>query len=392
MIDNMEKEIDYEEKEKEKLIEILQNLEEILSKKDNRSIIVANGKYIQKKQILGIKINIKYNKNFVFYYLNIILYLSYAFNLLSILVLKKIMNNLWIVLENCFSNIFTPKIEFPDLLFNFYKIYLDDSKIPYLDFNLMMIMNFLGDTIYNICGFGKSALIYFIINILSFICLYNFSFNEFNEAGKYNFGKFIYLLFIYFLFFIGLGSFSLLPQKIAIEFNEKYDEYIKEKTMINNNENNEEFIPMSNYNEQNQNLISLNKLELSSESDEISIKSEDRNNVISNNERKKRTGIFYFISTYTLLVYYLFWMFDVNYVLTQILEINKLNYTYFNNITKEIGFYNESEFYNETIYEANKKIFFYMKGYSYAFSFSFSMIFYFFLLCIFTKKNINEKK
>ena len=142
-----------------------------------------------------------------------------------IFTMKTIISTYEEIIFNCVKKVLTPKVKNPDELFNFYRIYLEKSKKLYLDFDLMMIMNWLGDKILESFGFISSSFIFIVINSINYILLSNFNFVDYNRSNKYSFIKFLQLAFIYIMLFIGLGSFSLLSQRISIELNKKYYDY-----------------------------------------------------------------------------------------------------------------------------------------------------------------------
>ena len=168
----------------------------------------------------------------------ILIFLFNFFYLLSIFAVKPILTSLEIIMMNCVKEIFTYKVEEPDSLFNFYDIFFDKVNTLNLDFDIMMIMNWLGDKILDSCGFVPSIIIFIIINIGYFFAMFNFDFMKYNENNKYSAGKFVQLLILYLTIFIGVGSSSLLSQQIFIEFFKKYKNIVKEKEKNELNKNN----------------------------------------------------------------------------------------------------------------------------------------------------------
>ena len=132
------------------------------------------------------------------------------FYLAPIFAMKSIKSCLEIVILNYIKELFTDKIEEPDSLFNFYEIIFQNSKILTINFDLIMIMNFLGNRMLYSWGFTITSFIFIFINCAFFILLYNFNFIEYNENNKYSIWKFLYLIGLYILIFIGLGGSSLL--------------------------------------------------------------------------------------------------------------------------------------------------------------------------------------
>ena len=103
---------------------------------------------------------------------------------------------------NCFKNVLAYKIEKPDSLFNFYEIFFDNVQILTFNFDLMMIMNWLGDSILHSCGYIITGVIFISINFLQFILIFQFDFLEYNQNNKYTIWKFLHLLSIYILIYI----------------------------------------------------------------------------------------------------------------------------------------------------------------------------------------------
>ena len=225
----------YDREEKEKLVAILKSLENNLNKKKDESIIEVYGKFAKNSNDF-LKKEIKRECNYFFFklYFPFLLLVFYWYNVCSIFISKNILDNLWIVIENSLVNIFKPKIEEPDSLFNYYSIFFQDLAIPSFNFDLMMIMNFFGDICLQSCGFRKTSISFFFINVISFIFIYIFNFTKYNEVGKYNLGQIICLILVYSLLYIGVGSSSLLSQKVVVEFNQRFNESNEEKSKDNN--------------------------------------------------------------------------------------------------------------------------------------------------------------
>lgn len=93
-------------------------------------------------------------------------------------------------------------------------------------------------------GFILTSGIFFVVNIVSLILIYNFNFESYNDYYKYDFGEIIYLLACCGCLFIGLGASSSLSQKILIEYFLKYKNYkiknIDEKELEDMKNKNEE--------------------------------------------------------------------------------------------------------------------------------------------------------
>ena len=111
--------------------------------------------------------------------------------------------------------------------YNFYNLLLKNSKNDTFDFNLMMLMAFLGDICFKSLGFIASTSIFGVINIISFFLITNFSFYDYNpENNAYSIFKIIYLFICWLLLFIGVGSSALFSQHIIIESYDKYNKHL----------------------------------------------------------------------------------------------------------------------------------------------------------------------
>ena len=153
--------------------------------------------------------------------------------LTAIFAMKPILNTLETIIVNCIGEIFTHRIEDPNSLFNFYEIFFDKINVLNFNFDLIMIMNWLGDRLLYSCGFMVTIIIFIGINIVHFILILNFDFLDYNENNKYGFWKFVLLLLCYILIFLGIGGSSLLSQKMFLEAFKKFDAYIEKLKCLN---------------------------------------------------------------------------------------------------------------------------------------------------------------
>ena len=287
-------------------------------------------------------------KNFVSYF-NII----YLF---MIFLMKPIMNTLWEIILNCIKEAFTHKIDEPDSLFNFYKIYFENAKKFNFDFDLMMIMNWLGDKILESIGFIYTCFVFIGINSIYFILFLNFNFIEYNINNKYSIWKFLLLILIYLIIFVGIGGSSLLSQRIFIELNDKIAKYEK----INKNDNHKD-----NYNEDLENIQNVSDESSFYKSSEIddkrkSIKENSKMKKINREKLNENTNLksFYDISICTILANY-FISLKSNIMVNEQLEkdelirnetLNIINDTLMNNNTNNPNI-------NKIIYDNDKNYF-----------------------------------
>ena len=263
--------------------------------------------------------------------------------------MKSIKSSLEIVILNCIEEFFTDKIEEPDSLFNFYEIFFHNSKILTFNFDLIMIMNFLGNRMLYSWGFTITSLIFIVINCVFFILLYNFNFIEYNENNKYSILKFLYLIGLYILIFIGLGSSSLLANSIIAEFFKK---------LVNKNE--KENDSNDNYIE-HQNEINESNNDKSLEATNESISFSERQKIKEHLKKNKSFISFLFVAMFTITSFIFNYYNNVEIIKEKYEKDNKIkNETYakFNismedrnnntNITKSINHTINNEIYENT--------------------------------------------
>ena len=101
--------------------------------------------------------------------------------------------------------------------YNFYCILITDSINISSDFNLILIMDFLGCILLKAKGFKISALIFLLVNDISLFFIYFLDFNDYNDDNVYSLNKLLYLLLFFILLFVGVGSSALLSQYILID-------------------------------------------------------------------------------------------------------------------------------------------------------------------------------
>ena len=222
------------EKEKESLIEILNKIEYDLKKNENKdkSIIEIYRKYVNNNYInkeIKRDINICKLKFMIIFFSTFFVII----NLIGIFQLITLMNTLSEFIKTCILTYFTldennlDDVKKAELVqkYNFYEIFLEKSKNNEIDFNLMMFTNIFGEMILNSTGFRFSSSISMFINCIPFFLIVNFNFDSYEENYKYNIYKIIYLIICYIFLFFGVGSSSLLSQKILIDSYLKYKNY-----------------------------------------------------------------------------------------------------------------------------------------------------------------------
>ena len=120
--------------------------------------------------------------------------------------------------------------------YNFYQIFFKESLKNSLDFNLIMFSNFIGFILLRLVGFYLSSFIFLSINMISFSRIANFNFMEIDkETYNYSISQILFLLFCYLLCFIGVGSYSLLSQKILISHYSAFHSYLDQNKEIEEN-------------------------------------------------------------------------------------------------------------------------------------------------------------
>jgi len=271
------------------------------------------------------------------------------FYLISIFSMKPIKSSLEIVILNCIKEIFTDKIEDPDSLFNFYEIFFQNTKILTFNFDLIMIMNFLGNRMLISWGFTITSFIFIVINYVFFILLYNFNFIEYNENNKYSILKFLYLIGLYILIFIGLGSSSLLSNTIMAELGKKSE-----------NKNEKENDSNDNYIEQQNEIIDSNN-DKSLEATNETISFSERQKIKEHLKKNQSYQGFLIVTIFTLFSFTVNYFNNLGIIKEKYEKDNKIkNETYakYNismedinnntNITKSINHTINNEIYEKT--------------------------------------------
>ena len=224
-----------EKEEKNHLIKIFKRLETDLEKNNNESINDVYEEYLNNEDIT--KRNIKKNtKNSVIYFMYYFISPAFAIiNLIGIYQVITIMNVLMTLLKQLiteyykmyFYENYEPK---KDLNLNYYDLFYKNSYSEIFEFNLTMIMDFLGIIVLKSRGFRIASIIFMIINLISLFLIASFDFSKFDFENnrKMSFLHILYLLLCYILLFVGVGSSALLSEQILIDSEEKYNKYLIE--------------------------------------------------------------------------------------------------------------------------------------------------------------------
>ena len=233
------KELTKEEKqERDNFVKIIERLKEDLVNEPYEPLEQIYSQYLNNEDIT--KRNIKEGTNkiilFIMYFI-----ISPAFgiiNLIGVFQSISIMKIIFKILNNALYNfyLFWTSSDVKPLSINqfieqydFYKMLNNNTKKESFDFNLIMLMAFLGDILLKSKGFRISTLIFACLNILSMFLINNFSFEDYNHKNNsYSLFQILFLLLCWILLFIGVGASALLSQQIIIDSNNKYDAYKKE--------------------------------------------------------------------------------------------------------------------------------------------------------------------
>ena len=223
---------DSEKEEKKHLINILKRLEADLEKNNDESINDVYEEYLNNEDIT--KRNIKKNtKNTVIYFMYYFISPAFAIiNLIGIYQVITIMNVLMALLKNLtteyIKNYFDDKYK-PQKDLNYYSLFYKNSFTEIFEFNLTMIMDFLGIIVLKSRGFRIASIIFMMINVVSLFLIASFDFSKFDfENRKMSILQILYLLLCYILLFVGVGSSALLSEQILIDSDEKYNKYLIE--------------------------------------------------------------------------------------------------------------------------------------------------------------------
>ena len=237
-----------EKKEKKSLIDIINDLSEDLNKDENESINDVYSEYLNNEDVTKRDIADNTGRlclSFMFYILSPLFSLI---NLIAIFQGIHILNTLGEIIWNSISYYYdslrgkehdTFSIEEFNDTYNFYDRLMTRTLNETFDFNLMMLMSFLGEALLKAKGLTFTILIFGIaVNGISFFLLYNFNFKEYdNENNTYTILQILHLIGCYILLFIGVGASALLSQKIIIDSNKKYNKYLFKLKQIEEEEN-----------------------------------------------------------------------------------------------------------------------------------------------------------
>lgn len=219
-----------EEKEKKRLIKIFHRLEGDLVRPEIKSINKVLSDYMEIKD----KKNKKSEKmrrisNFL---KKIIFHLFLSFlcilNLGGIFIILFIYQLYWLYFSSCLLYSMGLKDVIPN--YNFYDFLFQKSLNYPIDFNLVCIMNFLGNIVNDSLGFSCTSIIFSLLNVVVLIAIFNMDFiNRDSEINHYSFFKLLYLFLLFVVMFFSVGSSSILSQQRLIRCMEIYHKMLKQE-------------------------------------------------------------------------------------------------------------------------------------------------------------------
>ena len=226
------KEISSEDKKaKEELKSILNNLRENLDKEENKNIEEIYEKHLKKELITNRKLKkegLCSGKKCLFFIFCVISPIFTIINLIGVFQIISIMKIIFKVFKlsfTCFLFESCSNTEYHD----FFNFYFKESLTEPIDYNLMMVMGFLGNILLRISGFTISTILFNSLNVGSLFMIYNFKFESYNEITlKYNFFQILYIFVCYALLFFGVGCSALLSQQILLDSLSKYNKFESE--------------------------------------------------------------------------------------------------------------------------------------------------------------------
>ena len=400
-----------EEKEKKRLIKIFHRLGDDLDRPEIKSINKVLKNYMEikgkkSKKIDKIRWIDKFLKKIIFH-----LFLSFLciLNLGGIFIILSIYQLYWLYFCSCFLYSMGLKDVIPN--YNFYDFLFQKSLNYPIDFNLVCIMNFLGNIVYDSLGFSCTSFIFLILNAVVLVAIFSMDFiNRDSEINHYSFFKILYLFLLFVVMFFSVGSSSILAQQRLIRCMEIYHKMIKreEKYRIKKEEKkkiekeidtyieigkndkvnyNENEINSNNNNEEDYKSINSSETDADSNNTSNELKllrllkkqslnrlktmrrvktqeeKEDLKQLIIEHKKVLTEEIFHNkLSSFTIISVTTFLGYSLKYYILNIKFLNmKLDYE---NTFNKTDFYNDTNYNNITInyelYKNDKKLFFYI--------------------------------
>ena len=242
--------ISYFRNEKLHLVKILDTLNQDLKRANYIDLKNVYIEYLKNETISQRKVKEDLSNCALICMFYIIAPILTVFNLIGIFQIKSILDELFNILKNVVVMYFTFEFDqsgedrennnnttdyssnytnytnnFDNNTYNFYKTLYDQTYDRTVNFDLIMMMNFIGFMTLKSCGFSVSTVIFLIINILALLMTYNFDFDSYDDkTKKFSFFKILYLLGCFILLYIGVGASTLLSQQILVDSYNKLDE------------------------------------------------------------------------------------------------------------------------------------------------------------------------
>ena len=398
-----------QDKDKGRLIEILERVTEQIEQKDKETVIdvylsYSEDQIMENKEIKFDKIS---KKSKCCYKFSLFLITSiFLISSFIIATLKRSYWNLFYVSFKCFTELSCNKEDFIKKS-NFFEYFHEQLFREPVDLNLIMLWNFIGIKLLNSIGFRPTTIIFLILNALILLLTYSINYEDYNsQTYKYNFQKILLFFFNWILMAISFGGSTLLAQQKLIDFytlldnkqkeKEEQDNYTKllsesEEIYNINDANNESIEDNENIIKHTDNKDDLNKKETKNEKQNIKEKIQKQKEELKN----KNFAAFGLFSLAIVIGY------SGKYGLGIVFKYYKANIfpeknETISNDTKILNFFqnmtNNDTDINYEKYELNKNIFLYICT-IYIGCILISLIFYSFLFCCFFKKKKlqNEK-
>ena len=332
--------------------------------------------------------------------------ISVIINLISIFILKSVMDTLYSIIVFAIKDFIHKKnylkkgksTDFKSLFlspYNFYERFFDHISNNEIDFDLMMFWDFIGLLLYEGYGFKCSSIICLIFNSLILLLINSFDFLDIdNSTYKYSFVQIFLLLIIYTFLWIGIGSSALLA--LHIYFNglkiclkrETIDINIKTKKILDiinkkGGQDNYQIAMNTSVNTYISDITGVSAISAMPSPIIPRIESTDK---IFQKEKEDKKGIKLEIFEFPIFTSVIFISFLINYI------INRKIYKYKRNYILKILKDNNNDIYTK-IYSKEKNIFILCVGIPYCGGIILSVI----LISIFNsifinKKNINKNE
>ena len=225
---------DKSEREKKRLINILNRLKRELNTNDANNIADVYKDYSEKEK--NNKIIKKDINKCVFWLMCIFLFplfaITYLIGIFLVISIKDILFKLFFSSLKCKVEIGCDLKSFEELTF-FYSYFIKNFSKESLDFNLMMFWTFIGIKCFPSLGFRKTTAVFLILNSLMIFLVYVVDFRNYDPISKkYSYSKIIVIFFLWLIMGFTLGSSTLLSQQALVNF---YSLMFKEDSSSNEN-------------------------------------------------------------------------------------------------------------------------------------------------------------